>query len=205
MGYLVGISSKYNLKLIHFSTDYVFDGKVNYPYTEEMAVCPLGIYGKTKRAGEVEIIDSCSDSIVIRTSWLYSSYGNNFVKTILRLGKEKEELSVVSDQIGTPTYARDLAKVCLSILNKPGRLDSKGKVYHYSNEGIASWYDFAHSIMELSEVDCQLKAIESKDYSRSAERPHYSVLNKSKLKSDFGVNIPHWRDSLLKCITRIKK
>jgi len=200
VGHLVAVSQRYQLKLIHISTDYVFDGTSNRPYTERMPVCPLSAYGKTKRAGEMEIMHSPSNSIIIRTSWLYSSFGNNFVKTMLCLGEERESLSVVYDQIGTPTYARDLAQVCLDIMSKPGRMDTKGKLYHYSNEGVASWYDFAQAIMEMADIDCQLKPIESKDFPTAAKRPAYSVLNKAKIKADFGIDIPHWRNSLKECL-----
>jgi dTDP-4-dehydrorhamnose reductase len=204
VGHLVAVSQGYQLKLIHISTDYVFDGTGNRPYTERMPVCPLGAYGKTKRAGEIEIMHSPSNSIILRTSWLYSTFGNNFVKTMLRLGIERDELSVVYDQVGTPTYARDLAQVCLDIISKQGRIDTKGKLYHYSNEGVASWYDFAQSIMDIAELDCKIKPIESKDYPTPAQRPAYSVLNKTMIKADFGIEIPHWRVSLSECIEKIK-
>ncbi len=204
VGHLVAVSQRYQLKLIHISTDYVFDGTSNRPYTERMPVCPLGAYGKTKRAGEMEIMYSPSNSIIIRTSWLYSTFGNNFVKTMLRLGEEKDSLSVVYDQIGTPTYARDLAQVCLDIISKQGRIDTKGKLYHYSNEGVTSWYDFAQAIMEMANIDCKLSPIESKDFPTAAKRPAYSVLNKAKIKADFCIEIPHWRESLAECIEKIK-
>lgn len=204
VGHLVAVSQRYQLKLIHISTDYVFDGTSNRPYTERMPVCPLGAYGKTKRAGEMEIMYSPSNSIIIRTSWLYSTFGNNFVKTMLRLGEEKDSLSVVYDQIGTPTYARDLAQVCLDIISKQGRIDTKGKLYHYSNEGVTSWYDFAQAIMEMANIDCKLSPIESKDFPTAAKRPAYSVLNKAKIKADFCIEIPHWCESLAECIEKIK-
>ena len=204
VGHLVAVSQRYQLKLIHISTDYVFDGTANKPYSERMPVCPLSAYGKTKRAGEMEIMHSPSNSIIIRTSWLYSTFGNNFVKTMLRLGNDRESLGVIFDQVGTPTYARDLAQTCLSILSQSERLDKQGKVYHYSNEGVTSWYDFAKAIMDMGEVDCLVSPIESKDYPTPAARPHYSVLNKSKIKVDFGVSIPYWRDSLKDCIDKIK-
>jgi len=205
VGNLVVITQRLNLKLIHISTDYVFDGTANLPYSEKMPVSPLSIYGKTKRAGELEIIHSTSNSIVIRSSWMYSSFGNNFVKTMLRLGKERESLGVIYDQVGTPTYARDLAQICLEILSKSDRLNAKGKLYHFSNEGVASWYDFAKAIMEMGEVDCQINPIETKDYRTAARRPPYSVLNKAKIKKDFGIEIPYWRDSLKECIQKIKE
>lgn len=197
---LAVIAEEQNLKLIHISTDYVFDGTSHFPYTEDMLVSPLGVYGKTKRKGEEYVINSSSNSILIRTSWLYSSFGNNFVKTMMRLGNERDELGVIFDQVGTPTYANDLAKACLEILSKSERLDKAGKVYHFSNEGVASWFDFAKAIMELAEIDCHVKPIESKEYPTPAKRPHYSVLNKVKIKADFGVEVPYWRDSLKECI-----
>jgi dTDP-4-dehydrorhamnose reductase len=195
-----------NGKLIHISTDYVFDGNHFSPYKESDSVSPIGVYGETKRAGELAVINSDIDSIVIRTSWLYSSYGNNFVKTMLRLGTQKEELGVIFDQVGTPTYARDLAKTCLEILcgDSSVNISKKGNLYHYSNEGVASWYDFAISIMELGGENCKVKPIQTKDYPTLAKRPHYSVLNKSKIKTDFDIDIPYWRDSLKDCIEKIK-
>ncbi len=204
VGHLVAVSQRYQLKLIHISTDYVFDGTSNKPYTERMPVCPLSAYGKTKRAGEMEIMHSPTNSIIIRSSWLYSSFGTNFVKTMMRLGQEKDSLSVVYDQVGTPTSAKDLAQVCLDIISQPGRMDTKGKLYHYSNEGVASWYDFAQAIMEMADIDCQLRPIESKDFPTAARRPAYSVLNKAKIKADFGIEIPHWRTSLRACLSEIK-
>lgn len=191
-------------KLIHISTDYVFDGNNSEPYKESDPVSPIGIYAKTKRAGELAVINSNIDGIVIRTSWLYSAYGNNFIKTMLRLGSEKDSLNVISDQIGTPTHAKDLAKTCLDILSKTGRLSKKGKIYHYSNEGVASWYDFAISIMDLAGLNCKVKPIETKDYPTLAKRPHYSVLNKSKIKEDFKIEIPHWRESLKECLNKLE-
>lgn len=204
---LVKVMNDVNGKIIHISTDYVFNGDAFTPYNETNEVSPLGIYGKTKREGELEITESDVNGIVIRTSWLYSFYGNNFVKTMLRLGNEKEELGVIFDQIGTPTYARDLAKVCLDILsnNNLETLNCEGKIYHYSNEGVASWYDFAKAIMYLGDVQCKVNPIETKDYPTPAKRPHYSVLNKSKIKKDFNINIPYWRDSLEHCILRLNK
>ena len=193
-------------KLIHISTDYVFDGNNFLPYKELDPVSPIGVYGETKRAGELSVINSDIDSIVIRTSWLYSSYGNNFVKTMLRLGKEKENLGVIFDQVGTPTYARDLAKTCLEILTGVNsvKISKNGNLYHYSNEGVASWYDFAISIMELGGENCNVKPIQTKDYPTLAKRPNFSVLNKSKIKTDFKIEIPYWRDSLKDCIEKIK-
>jgi len=202
---LVDALKKVDGKLIHISTDYVFDGNHSQPYKESDPVSPIGVYGKTKRAGELAVLNSSIDAIVIRTSWLYSMYGNNFVKTMLRIGNNKKSIQVVSDQIGTPTYTKDLAKTCLNILSDAGstNISKKGSLYHYSNEGVTSWYDFASAIMEISNIDCQVIPIETKDYPTLTKRPLYSVLDKSKIKSDFKVTIPHWRDSLANCIKKI--
>ena len=204
---LVKVLDKVNGKLIHISTDYVFDGTNSHPYKESDPVSPIGIYGKTKRAGELILINSKIDAIVIRTSWLYSSFGNNFVKTMLGLGKVKNSLNVISDQIGTPTYAKNLAKICLEILliSDSEKISKKGKIYHYSDEGVASWYDFAVLIMELSELNCKINPILTKDYSTLAKRPHYSVLNKEKIKSDFDIDIPHWKESLKECMIKLRQ
>jgi len=203
---LANALKKVDGKLIHISTDYVFDGNHSQPYKESDPVSPIGVYGQTKRAGELAVLNGSIDAIVIRTSWLYSSYGNNFVKTMLRLGNEKENLGVIFDQVGTPTYARDLAKTCLEILTGVNsvKISKNGNLYHYSNEGVASWYDFAISIMELGGVNCKVKPIQTKDYPTLAKRPQYSVLNKSKIKTDFKIEIPYWRDSLKDCIKKIK-
>jgi dTDP-4-dehydrorhamnose reductase len=204
---LVHALAKVNGKLIHISTDYVFDGNGLLPYQESDKTNPMGVYGKTKRNGELAVINGDIDGIVIRTSWLYSAYGTNFVKTMQRLGKERNELDVIYDQLGTPTNASDLAKTCLDILayTKETNINTKGNVYHYSNEGVVSWYDFARAIMDLGEVDCKIKPIETKDYPTLAKRPHYSVLNKSKIKKDFEIKIPFWRDSLAICISKLEK
>ena len=163
---LVNALEKVNGKLIHISTDYVFDGNQYMPYRESDSVSPIGVYGETKREGELAVINSTLDAIIIRTSWLYSSYGNNFVKTMLRLGNEKENLGVIFDQVGTPTYARDLAKTCLEILcgDSSEDISKNGNLYHYSNEGVASWYDFAISIMGLAGLNCKVNPIQTKDY-----------------------------------------
>lgn len=203
---LVNALQAVNGKLIHISTDYVFDGNHFLPYEESDPVSPIGVYGKTKRVGELAVINSAIDSIVIRTSWLYSSYGNNFVKTMLRLGSDKENLEVIFDQVGTPTYARDLANTCLKILciNSSENISKNGNLYHYSNEGVTSWYDFAISIIELGGENCKVKPIQTKDYPTLAKRPHFSVLNKTKIKIDFDIEIPYWRDSLKECVEKIK-
>ena len=203
---LVHALAKVNGKLIHISTDYVFDGNGFLPYQESDKTNPMGVYGKTKRNGELAVINGDIDGIVIRTSWLYSAYGTNFVKTMRRLGKERNELGVIYDQLGTPTNASDLAKICLDILaySKEANINSKGNLYHFSNEGVCSWYDFSIAIMTLGKVNCQVKPIETKDYPTPAKRPHFSVLNKSKIKNDFEIDIPYWRDSLKVCIEKIK-
>ena len=201
---LVKAMENVNGKIIHISTDYVFDGTKSLPYEEEDIVSPIGVYGKTKREGELTVINSALEGIVIRTSWLYSAYGNNFVKTMMRLGKEKEKLNVIFDQIGTPTFAGDLANTCLAILSyEQNRIDKAGKVYHFSNEGVASWYDFATAVMKINKLDCEVFPIETKDYPTLAQRPHYSVLNKTKIKKNFKITIPYWRDSLEKCIQKL--
>ena len=203
---LVNALKKVNGKLIHISTDYVFDGNHSQPYKESDPVSPVGVYGETKRAGELAVLNSSIDALVIRTSWMYSVYGNNFLKTMLKLGHDKDELGVIFDQVGTPTNASDLAKTCLDILaySKEANINSKGNLYHYSNEGVTSWYDFSKAIMELGSIDCKIRPIETKDYPTTAKRPHYSVLNKSKIKIDFNIQIPNWRDSLDKCIEKLK-
>ena len=203
---IVKALQKVNGKLIHISTDYVFDGNNFLPYNEFDKVNPIGVYGKTKRDGELAVINSNIDGIVIRTSWLYSAYGANFVKTMFKLGHERDELGVIFDQVGTPTYASDLAKTCLDILldKSSENISMNGKIYHYSNEGVTSWYDFAKAIMELGSIDCKVRPIETKDYPTPAKRPHFSVLNKTKIKKDFNIEIPYWRDSLEKCVEKLK-
>ena len=199
---LTQIAKKHDIKLIHISTDYVFDGTNYMPYTEEDKTSPNSVYGKTKLAGEQEIIGiNPKDSIIIRTSWVYSSYGANFVKTMLRLTKEKEQLGVIYDQVGTPTYAGDLAKTILDIL--PNIKNEKVEIYNYSNEGVLSWYDFAKEIMRMSKSACQINPIETIEYPTPAARPHYSLLNKSKIKNEFNLNIPYWKDSLDKCLQKM--
>ena len=204
---LVNALEKVDGKLIHISTDYVFDGNNFLPYKELDQVNPIGVYGNTKRSGELAVINSDIDAVVLRTSWLYSAYGTNFVKTMLRLGNERDELGVIFDQVGSPTNASDLAKTCLDILaySKETNINAKGNLYHFSNEGVASWYDFSIAIMTLGKVNCHVKPIETKDYPTPAKRPHFSVLNKSKIKNDFEIDIPYWRDSLAKCILKLNK
>ena len=191
------VAQAHGMTVIHVSTDYVFDGTNHIPYTEDMAVSPTNVYGKSKLAGERELRKACPGAIIIRTSWLYSGFGNNFVKTMLKLGNERSQLKVIFDQIGTPTYAADLADSMLQIIDSgkfvPG-------IYHFSNEGVCSWYDFTKMIFKLAHVECEVLPIESKDYAVRTPRPHYSVLNKSKLKSTYNQTIPYWMDGLERCL-----
>ncbi len=199
---LANVAKESNATLIHISTDYVFgDNSINTPIKEEAATNPLGVYGQTKLMGEKEIIKSGCKYIIIRTAWLYSAYGNNFVKTILRLSKEKESLNVVYDQVGTPTYAGDLALVIKMIAESDFR--HKQGVYHFSNEGAISWYDFAQAIVELSESKCEINACSSDDFGDSVSRPNYSVLDKAKIKQTLGLSIPYWKDSLKVCLSKL--
>ena len=200
--YLAQISKEKNIKLIHISTDYVFDGTNHMPYVEGDKTNPNGVYGKTKLDGEKAMQEiNPENSIIIRTSWVYSSYGANFVKTMLRLGKEKEQLGVIFDQVGTPTYAGDLAKAILDIISniKNGKVE----IYNYSNEGVLSWYDFAKEIMHMTKSTCQVNPIETIEYPTPAKRPHYSLLNKSKIKKEFNITIPYWKDSLDECLQKM--
>lgn len=199
---IASLSEKYHFFLIHVSTDYVFDGTHHKPYHELDVPQPVSIYGKTKLAGEQAIKSILSRAIIIRTSWLYSSFGNNFMKTMLKLSKERTQLSVVFDQIGTPTYAADLADTILRIC-KQTQIVNNVEIYHYANEGVCSWYDFAKEIMDATASACEIIPIETKDYPTAAIRPHYSVLNKHKIKTDFGIRIPHWKDSLIHCLNHM--
>lgn len=198
VGILASEAAKVKSKIIHVSTDYVFDGKGPRPYKEDNMVDPQSAYGRTKLEGEVECLRNNNASMVIRTSWLYSAFGNNFVKTMLRLGSERAEIGVIADQIGSPTNAADLALAILTIISSdinrtksfiPG-------IYHYSNEGVASWYDFTKAIFEIAEINCFVKPIASEDFPSPVQRPAYSVMDKSKIKLTFGLQIPYWRDSL---------
>lgn len=196
---LAQIAKDKNVKLVHVSTDYVFDGKNFKPYCEDDDTNPNGVYGKTKLNGENAMRKiNPNNSIIVRTSWVYSSYGANFVKTMLRLGKERDSLGVIFDQVGTPTYARDLAKTILDAL--PSVKNEKVEIYNYSNEGVLSWYDFAKEIMKMAKIECEIKPIETSEYPTPAKRPHYSLLNKSKIKEKFGTIIPYWKDSLDECL-----
>ena len=197
---LAQISKKYSIQLIHISTDYVFDGTSHTPLSEIDSVNPQGIYAQSKRAGEEAILlIEPKGASIIRTSWVYSTTGQNFVKTMLRVGTQKDEINVVCDQIGTPTYARDLARTILTMIESEATHD-KVEIYHYSNEGNCSWYDFAQAIFEIAQVDCNVNPISTKEYPTPAKRPSYSVLNKEKIKKEYQLKIPYWRDSLKSCI-----
>jgi len=191
------VAQAHGVNIIHISTDYVFDGTSHIPYTEDMAVSPTNVYGKSKLAGERELRRACPGAVIIRTSWLYSGFGNNFVKTMLRLGTERSQLKVIFDQIGTPTYAADLADSMLQIIDSKKFVPG---IYHFSNEGVCSWYDFTKMIFKFAHVECEVLPIESKDYAVRTPRPHYSVLNKSKLKSTYNQIIPYWMDGLERCL-----
>ncbi len=194
---LADMAAKHGWRYIHISTDFVFDGTASQPITEDAATNPLSVYGASKLQGDVVVQAKNKEALIVRTSWVYSSFGNNFVKTILRLCKERETLNVIYDQVGTPTYARDLAACILQIITSgkwtPG-------IYNYSNEGVASWYDFAVAIKNIAGLQTQIVPIETKDYPTPATRPKYSVLNKKKIKQTFAVQIPYWRESLEDCI-----
>ena len=195
-------------KLIHLSTDYVYHNQQNTPFKEGDATNPQGVYAQTKLDGDLVALKTNPDTLILRTSWVYSSFGNNFVKTMLRLGRERDSLSVVFDQIGTPTYAKDIAEVVFKIIQliDNQQIDHKKwrGVFHYSNEGVTSWYDFAQAIFTLENIDCQLAPIESVQYPTPAKRPPFSVLNKGKIKAVFGVQIPHWRRSLENCLELLR-
>ncbi len=199
---LAKAAKEFSLKLIHVSTDYVFDGNSFIPYNENDVTKPINIYGKTKLDGELSLkAIAPANSIIIRTAWVYSSYGNNFVKTMLGLGKKRDELNIVYDQIGSPTYAHDLALVILKILPKLN--NKQTETYHYTNEGICSWYDFAKAIFEFKNIKCHVNAIPTSAYPTKATRPHYSILNKQKIKNSFEITIPYWRDSLKECLAKL--
>lgn len=203
-GNLAMVSRETGALLIHVSTDYVFDGKNYRPYRENDIPNPLSVYARSKYQGETEIMSKAYKALIMRTSWLYSSFGHNFVKTIMKYGKERGKLNVVFDQIGAPTYAADLARAILEII--PKTLEKPGvSVYHYANEGVASWYDFAKAIIEISGISCEINPIETKDYPLPAQRPFYSVFAKEKIRNEFGISIPYWKDSLEKCIVKIRE
>ena len=200
------IAKRNSIKLIHISTDFVFDGLTNQPYSESDTTSPLNIYGKSKLAGEDSILSIMKfDAIIIRTSWLYSEYGNNFVTTILKLAEKNSSLNIVSDQIGSPTYAVDLAQVILTIVKSEKFIESnkKSQIYHYSNEGVCNWYDFAKEIINISGVKCTIKPIKTEDYPTAAKRPQYSLLSKKKISKEFNLKINYWQDSLKHCIQNL--
>jgi dTDP-4-dehydrorhamnose reductase len=189
-------------KVIHISTDYVFDGKGSLPYKETEPTNPQSVYGKSKREGEVVLLEQCPESIIIRTAWLYSTFGNNFVKTMIRLGKERDSLNVVSDQLGTPTYAADLAKAIFEVIvfSEKTQTFASG-IYHFSNEGVTSWFGFTEKIFQLAEIkNCTVHPIPTSQYPTKATRPMYSVLDKTKIKETFHITIPEWEESLKKML-----
>ena len=195
--------ARYGRRIIQISTDYVFDGTAHLPYRESDEPHPVSVYGRTKLAGEETALREAETAVVIRTSWLYSSVGNNFVKTMRRLGAQRESLGVVFDQVGTPTYAADLAAAIVAVL--PQITPGMKEICHFSNEGVTSWYDFACAIMEMSGLSCAVRPIESAEYPTRAARPAYSVLNKAKIKKDFGLSIPHWTDGLKRCVRKMER
>lgn len=199
---LAKAAAKQGAAFIHISTDYVFDGTSCTPYTEDMPATGLSVYGKTKREGEQRIFKALPSAVIVRTAWLYSEFGNNFVKTMIKLGNEREALGVVFDQVGTPTYALDLANAMVTIAKKIfAEGNNFGGIYHYSNEGVCSWYDFTVKIHEIAGIKtCKVRPIESKEYPAKAPRPSFSVLNKAKIKNTFGIAVPHWEESLKICM-----
>ena len=199
-GYLAAAIAKRGGWMIQISTDYVFDGTNHTPYTEEAPTCPNSVYGVTKLEGEQAAQKACEKTMVIRTAWLYSTFGNNFVKTMIRLGKEKPELGVIFDQIGTPTYAHDLAVAIFAAVNQgvvPG-------IYHFSNEGVISWYDFTKAIHRIAGITtCHVRPLHTSEYPTPASRPHYSVLDKTKIKTVYGIEVPYWEESLEVCVRKL--
>lgn len=200
-GYLAEAAEAVGAALIQVSTDYVFDGTGHVPYREDDAPCPNSVYGRTKLAGEETVMQKCSRAMIVRTAWLYSTFGNNFVKTMLRLGRERESLGVVFDQIGTPTYAADLARAIFAAIKQgivPG-------IYHFSNEGVCSWYDFTVAIHRLAGITtCRVSPLHTDEYPAKAHRPYYSVLDKTRIKQTYGIDIPHWEVSLAACLEKYK-
>ena len=199
-GYLAAAIAKRGGWMIQISTDYVFDGTNHTPYMEDAPTCPNSVYGVTKLEGEQAAQKACEKTMVIRTAWLYSTFGNNFVKTMIRLGKEKPELGVIFDQIGTPTYAHDLAVAIFAAINQgvvPG-------VYHFSNEGVISWYDFTKAIHRIAGITtCHVRPLHTSEYPTPASRPHYSVLDKTKIKTVYGIEVPYWEESLEVCVRKL--
>ena len=187
--------------MIQVSTDYVFDGTHHTPYQEDDDTCPNSVYGRTKLVGEFNVQKFCQRSMIIRTAWLYSTFGNNFVKTMMRLGRERSQLGVIFDQVGTPTYARDLAR-CIFVAIEKGIVAG---IYHFSNEGVISWYDFAKAVHRLAGITtCHVRPLHTSEYPTPAARPHFSVLDKTKVKQTYGIEIPYWEESLLECIEQLK-
>jgi len=199
---LVTLSNKFDFRLIHISTDYVFDGKHFRPYTEEDLPNPSGVYGSTKFEAEQKIAEISNNAVILRTSWLYSEFGNNFCKTILRMASERDELRIIADQIGTPTYATDLAEAILTVINNYPE-SGKTELFHYSNQGIASWYDFALEIVSIAKLNCKVTPIRTEEYPLPAPRPFYSVMDRRKFTDTFTTEIPHWKESLKTCISII--
>ena len=201
-GWLAAAMGRRGGWMVQVSTDYVFDGTKHTPYVETDGTCPDSVYGRTKLVGEKLVVENCSRSMIVRTAWLYSTFGNNFVKTMMRLGKEKPELGVIFDQIGTPTYARDLAVAIMTAVDKgivPG-------VYHFSNEGVTSWYDFTKAIHRIAGITgCHVRPLHTSEYPTPANRPHYSVLDKTKIKQTYNIEIPHWEEILAECISQLDK
>ena len=203
---LAKISKKNKIKLIHISTDFVFNGHKTEPYTEDDETSPINIYGETKLAGELAIISTMPfNSIIIRTGWVYSEFGNNFVKTILNLATKSNTLDIVSDQIGTPTYAYDLAFSILHIVSTEHFLENEKPtaIFHYSNEGKSSWYEFAKEIISIAGINCHLNPIKTEDYPLPAERPKYSILSKKKISQEYALSIPHWKNALKDCLKNL--
>ena len=196
------IAEEYQSKLITISTDYVFDGTANVPYKTDVITNPKSSYGRSKELGEKFALEY-SKTMVIRTSWLYSTFGNNFVKTMLRLGTERDELGIVSDQIGAPTYAKDLAKAILDVIKYSEENKFIPGIYHYANKGVISWFDFTKKIFEIENIDCRLNAITTADYPTPAKRPAYSVFDLSKIENDYKIDIPNWDDSLKDCLSKL--
>ena len=198
--YLAAAIEKRGGWMVQISTDYVFDGTNHTPYVESDPVCPNSVYGRTKLAGEEAALKACQKTMIIRTAWLYSTFGNNFVKTMIRLGNEKAELGVIFDQIGSPTYARDLAVAIFAAINQgivPG-------IYHFSNEGVISWYDFTKAIHRIAGItQCHVRPLHTSEYPTPANRPHYSVLDKTKIKQTYGIEVPYWEESLEVCVDKL--
>lgn len=203
VAYLGEAAQHIGARILHVSTDYVFGGDSYMPYQESDPVSPTSVYGRTKLAGEKALSAVCPDAIIVRTAWLYSEYGHNFMKTMLRLGAERPEIRVVNDQIGSPTYAGDLAEAILSLLEKERQGEQNSGIYHYTNEGVCSWYDFAHSIIRIAGLPAKVIPIPTREYPTAAKRPAYSVLSKEKIKREYHWVIPHWEDSLRKCLANM--